>query len=166
MANAVGGRSIGTNGVDDVLSVGPHLHEAGGEEGLRSHGGAVPLDSVGVGEASAGHGQQLTIRPPGGSEFIGGKVAPRAQLELVECFISAAARRYERVDGGSKCLGIDDRQRGVAIEVGQVGELVCDRPARAWRWQRHLSCRQRRDDGIQRPLFGEQVSNYFGYIHG
>ena len=63
-------------------------------------------------------------------------------------------------------IGIDDRKGGVAVEVGEVADLVGNRPTGARGRQLPLVRRQRGDDCVERLLFGSEIGEYLGHVHG
>ena len=64
-----------------------------------------------------------------------------------------------------ECVRVADRKGGRRVEVGEVTDLVGDRPARRWRGQFPLLRCERGDDGVERLLLGHQIVEYGVDVH-
>ena len=122
------GRGRPGHRVDDVLAVRPALHQAGGQERAQAHRRAVPLDA----RRRAPHRRprrraRTSVRAPLGQQ-LGRRHRPEPAERLVLDCGWIGEHRNELVAVGDERIRVAEGQRGGGVEVGEVGDLVEDRP--------------------------------------
>ena len=141
-------------GVQDVLAVGPGLHDAGRGQGAGAHRRSVPGQAGLRVQRRKSAEKTLSFRaPPGQERRYGERPAPdQGILERI-----GQGRQLRQVTG--KSVRVGGRQTGRTVEEGQMADLVADGPGGKGRFELPLFLRKRRDDDVQRFIFLREVSN-------
>ena len=123
VAQPIGRVTLDTKGVDDVLTVGPGLHESGRGERGQSHGRPVPGDAGGrVGGRQRLHHAGVGPLPP--RPELG--TVDRASPDQVS--LHRIAGRHRLLGRPGEPVGVDQGLVTGLVEEGQMADLVTDGP--------------------------------------
>ena len=164
MTQAVGGWTGRADRVADILAVGPHLHQAGGEERLGTHRRAVPFDTCVFSERAARALEVVAMEAPLDELLGGGELPEAAECGLVDgqLVLEVLEEFGARDREGTRVV---DRQRCRGVEVGEVADLVADGPSGRWGGERPLLRCERGDDMIECLLLGDEIVDDIGDLH-
>ena len=146
------------SGVDDVLPVRPGLHDPGGDRRGRAHVRAVPGQP----------GRRVERREHGEQRSRAGRAQPGEQRRRRAVARCAAATRSGKsmpcatsaAASARNAVGVGDGQRWrVVVEVGEVADLVADRPALGRGGRAQCGVGQRGEHVVQIGGLGGEVGD-------
>ena len=112
-----------TEGISDVLTMCPSLHEAGRDEADCPHGRPEPRHALGPAQGCEGRDLRVARIPPPCEDFPRGKGPPAPKMggHRVPAF---EKRQAEQLQPPGEAVSVQDGLGGHLVKIGQVSDLA------------------------------------------